>query len=506
MNVDLSIPNHSKLDAEEMSRIMSDCAYFIDNYCVTFDPLPRANGHHLMPFKLYDFQKAEVPRLVNAIRNGHNLFYEKSRDMGISWLVLSVFDWFWNFEDGFQAILGSRKEDFVDNFLPDSLFGKLDILNDNFPFEPEGFVKREHRNRLKLLNPMNKNSIQGESSNPDWSRSGRYTVGLLDEIAFWDNAAEAWGAAQDSCSCIIGVTTPSKKPSFAKALRNSGIVEVVTLHWREHPLKDDAWYAHEKATRLPEDLAREVDINWEGSITGRVYPEINQVRMGNFPYRFDWPLFVSHDPGHKPDPHAIGYFQVDPETGRIRLIESGEFQGKIAEWFGPLFGYPISSDFVYTPDELLLIEKVSDWKRGTHMGDQAGRARNQVTGTSLYDEWMRLYEIYVQSNTKENDLQSRKEATQKVLMRLDINDTVRNRYFYECIKDARYPDISDNSNRITANDKPIHDWTSHLRTMLEYFSVGFDMQSTPEPDVAGTTFAKALSSIQSNYSTEDIIY
>ncbi len=36
------------------------------------------------------------------------------------------------------------------------------------------------------------------------------------------------------------------------------------------------------------------------------------------------------------------------------------------------------------------------------------------------------------------------------------------------LQNARYPETKENSVRTTANDKPIHDWTSHYRTAVEY--------------------------------------
>ncbi len=490
---------------DEFRRIMSDPVYFVDQYCYTFDPLPRAEGHHLMPFRLYDFQKDTVTDIVNHIRQGRDLFIEKSRDMGISWIMAGVTAWFWNFDDGFQAVFGSRLEDAVDNNLPDSLFGKLDIILDNLPFEPEGYRKDKYRTRLRLINPANGNAIKGESSNPNWSRSGRYKLGFMDELAFWQDAAEAWGGAQDACSCVIAVTTPPSKPHFSKALRKSGIVEVKTLHWRQHPLKDEVWYAKEKDERLPEDLAREVDINWEGSITGRVYHEIDHCRMGDFPYMPQWPLYVSWDFGHDPDPMSIQWYQVNPENGRYRLIESFEKNKSLIDWFMPMFGHPFDSTFSYNAEENHFADTMGGMKRAIHFGDPAGRQGNAVSGKSIIER-LNDFGIVVNCNTMANDLESRKSYARRMLMNLDINDTPNNRYFLECIKNARYPDVSENSSRITANDKPLHDWTSHHRSSMEYFSVNINYERVDPGDyVAGLTFNKVLSRVQSMQTDQHII-
>jgi hypothetical protein len=256
---------------------------------------------------------------------------------------------------------------------------------------------------------------------------------------------------------------------------------------------------------LPEDLAREVDINWEGSITGRVYTEVDQVRKGDFPYMPHWPLYVSHDPGHSPDPYALQWYQISPDSGRHRLVASFEKSGRVIDWFAPFFGAPYDSQFDYTDEERAFIDIVREWKRGIHFGDQAGRQKNGITGTSSYKEWEK-WGVYVQSNTMANDLDTRKTYARKILMALDINDTPENLYWLECISNARYPDVSENSGRITENDKPLHDWTSHHRTALEYYAVNIDWNK-PDPGeyVQGLTFQKAMAGLQLKQSNPHII-
>lgn len=461
----------------------------MDTFCHTFDPRPEAYPHHL-PFKLYDFQKDALRWIMRHIMEGRDGIVEKSRDMGVSWLVLDAFLHCWLFLPGFQAIVGSRKEDLVDNGTMESLFPKLEYTLDRLPFAPEGFSAKRDRTRMRLTNPMNGNVISGESSNPNFGRGGRYRAGLFDEGAFWDEIASAWASAGDSTRCRLMVTTPPEKPNFAKALRFSGRTDVLTLHWKLHPRKDQAWYDQEKARRTPEELAREVDLNWEGSITGRVYPETAHIRFGEFPYRPDWPIWMANDPGHDPDPWAVLWMQVNPENGRWRMVEAGEFTKKLSEWFLPFFGRDVSSEFSYAGQELELIGKVSGWKRPSVMGDLAGTIRNGVTGTSVFDEWTKA-DVYVNVNRKENDLESRKKAARKAMMRLDVNDTPGCRYALECLKNARYPDLGDQSNRVTPNVKPIHDWTSHSRSALEYFATNVRW-GTEETESEDGTFAQAL--------------
>jgi hypothetical protein len=52
----------------------------------------------------------------------------------------------------------------------------------------------------------------------------------------------------------------------------NGGIKCFRLYWRENPLYDDAWYAKECSRMTPEQISREMDISYAGSVTGRVYP------------------------------------------------------------------------------------------------------------------------------------------------------------------------------------------------------------------------------------------
>lgn len=483
---------------DEFERIMSDPVYFINQYCYTFDPRPGAEPHDL-PFRLYPYQEEYVRWIVEQIEQGQDCFTEKSRDMGVTWMIMAVILWFWLFKPGFRALLGSRKESYVDDNTTSSHFGMIMYMLDRLPFKPKGFNDSVDRTRLKLINPDNGNTIAGESANVNFSRQGRYTVIFMDEIAFWENPEMSWTAAGQSTRCRLAVTTPPKRFNFISALRRliSGghiTIPMKTVHWRQHPLKTEEWYEAQKAGKMPEEVAQEIDINWEGSITGRVYPEVEHIRVGEFNYRPDWPLYLSHDFGRRPDPHAMGWYQVDPETGRVRLLDTFEKVDRIIDWFAPLFGHPIDSQYSYTTDELALIKKVNGWRKGIHFGDPAGKQHGPVAAKSVIER-LEDFGVYVQCNTKANDLESRKLETRRLLMQFDLNDTPSNRYWLECMKNARYPERSDNAQPLGVQDKPIHDWTSHMRTMTEYFAVNYKYQGS-DPEFEGYTFNKALATMK----------
>jgi len=465
----------------EMKRIASeDPVYFIDTFCYIFNP--KVNPSNIR-FKMFPFQKRLVRDIVEAIRNGEDLFIEKTREMGVSYTILAVLIWFWLYEPGSNFLIGSRKEDYVDNRRggttgnkEESLFGKIDYMLTRLPsfILPEKYNPDRHLNYMSLVNPELGNVISGESSNPNFSRGGRHKAVFLDEFAFWDNSTAVWGATADTTNCRIIATTPGIAPSKAKRLRfgkDGEKIKVLTLNYALDPRKNKGWLEEQKQRRSSEDFNREIMVNWETSITGRVYPEIESAAYGSFPFIINQQLFTSWDFGL--DGMALIFWQQNPANGKWRVVDSFEAQDKPIEWFFPLFGKNIDSKFQYTDDELKAIDEISELPPAIHFGDPDVKKRSILTGTSTRQELERI-KVYVQSTSK-NDFYTRREKTKVYLQKgIEVNQSHRNDYFLEAIKSARYPQREETSQATTPIALPIHDWSSHLRSSMEYFFVNVD--------------------------------
>lgn len=467
-------PTESQLVAEAIAELKRRKAaknriVFVREFLKTFDPRPEAAPHHI-DFDPYGFQEDFIEDIYRAIKEGHDEFIEKSRDMGASWCVLAVIFWCWIYEDGFQALLGSRKEDYVDDPDMKALFPKFDYFIEHC--KDKSVLPNFKRTYMSLINLDNGNAIVGESSNPNFGRAGRFTVILYDELGFWPDAKRSWTAGGDATRCRIAITTPPDEPSYAKVLRFSGLVHVITLHWSLHPNKDQAWYEGEKKRRTPEEILHEIDISWEYSAGGRPYPEADALPWGEYPYDANLPLYVSLDVGL--DRVAIGWWQPVRNSDWWTLVEAFEEEDRIIDWYYPFFGLPIDSSgkYVYTDEHLAMIEHVRYWKRGIFFGDPSGKSRHVESQESPYGK-MKQVGLYVQSNERENDWKSRRDATRRLLPRLRLNDTPGVRWWHTCMTSAAFPKRAEQSQATTAIVLPIHNWTSHHRTMAEFFAVNY---------------------------------
>lgn len=445
------------------------CIFFIENFGWTLDP--RKETKHI-PFFLFDFQKDAIRWMIDHIDNGRDGLIEKSRDMGVTWLVIWVFFWYWMFRDGVNILMGSYKEKLVDDRTDDSLFGRLDYAYNSMPkwLKPKGFSPKKHRNHLKLVNPANGNLIAGESMSSEFGTGMRKTVVFFDEHGAWDYAQAAWETTGDVTACRLSNSTP-KGHNFYADLRESGI-DVLTLHWTRHPLKDQEWYNYEKLRRSEEEIAQELDISYNKSQTGRVYPEWSEgnVEIGRFEYDPGLPLYVGWDFG-KTDDTAIIWAQ--PFDSKLRIIDSYSRTGQNIDFYVPFVtGIVPSGDYRYRREDLEIIETHRNWKRGVHFGDPAGRFKNGVTDATVFSV---LNEAGIVVNYKDSwkEHQNRKRASKALILRgIQINLNKKTRELNKCMENAAYPQPTVAGRPEVHSQKPKHDWTSHYRSSFEYLALG----------------------------------
>lgn len=471
-----------------------DPILFFNTFLFTFDP--KHHPFHL-PFNTFPFQDDLILRQVRAIVQGYDIFIDKTREMGVTYTTLGVLLWFWECQEASNFLVGSRKQDIVDNVgnvgsgevtnKEESLFGKLDYMTERIPsiILPQGFDPSKHRTFMSLRNPENGNVISGESSNANFSRGARYKAIMLDEFAFWLNDAAAWGSTGDTTNCRIVVTTPGNRPNTkAKRLRfkkDGEEIDIVSLPYHLDPRKTAEWLEQQRKRRSKEDFAREIMIDWEGAVTGVVYPEAKQRTVGKFPYNPAWPLYISWDFGL--DGVSIQWWQVNPINGKKRLVDAYQNANKPIQWYFPFIGKDINSKFQYSIEDLDAIDRVKWLKKAVHYGDPDVKKRSMTSEdlTSVREELIKVG-VYVQTNQKSNRFADRREKTKVMLQEgIEVNDTPGTQVWMEAIDGARYPERKDTSQSTSEITLPIHDWTSHPRTATEYFAVNY-VDPNPEDD------------------------
>lgn len=480
---------------EMKHQAQEDPTYFFDQFLYTFDP--KNKPYHLR-FKTFPFQKRLIRDIIWSIDNGEDLFIEKCREMGATYTVLGCFLWEWLWTPAANFLLGSRKEDYVDNRKggltgnkEESLFGKLDYMISRLPgfILPAGWNPNKHFNFMSLVNIDNGNVISGESSNANFSRGGRQRAIMLDEFAFWDNDSAAWGSTADTTKCRIILTTPGIKPSKARRIRDKKDgeqIKVITLSYNLDPRKTPQWVQREKERRSSEDFNREIMINWDLSLSGRVYPEIDQAKLGDFPFITTQPLYVSWDFGL--DGTAILLWQQNPDNGKHRLIDSYFNQDRPVPFYFPLFGKPMESIYTYTDDDLKAIQEISQYPQAIHFGDPDAQKRSYQESSAISTRSaLAKVGIYLQSIPAETWI-FRRDTTKVFLQTgIEVRKTPRNEYALECFRGDRYKSREKGA-EFTGPPQRVHGIESHMATAMEYYFVNinsFGTQNQETPSWAG---------------------
>lgn len=429
----------------------------------TYDPRKVPADRPFIPFP---YQEQYIRDINSDIANGVSSCTEKSRDMGVTWVILTVFfyRWFW-FDENF--LVGSKKEDAVDTIGDiSSHFERFRYMLSKLPawlLEQQGFdPKNSGSMRIWKLNGA---SLVGESMAPGFSRQGRHNAILLDEFAFVDKADLIYRACGDSAPCRIAVSTPNGKNNFFASLRFGGKVKVYTHHWKAHPDKGDAWYVAQKAARSDKDVAQELDINYTVSAGEPFYigfsrgthvkkMEISQEKdlILGFDYGFTHPNCTVFQLSAE----GIGII-VDNIFGENQTID--EFAEHCRAylntvWAGYRFGRVCYGD-----------------PAGQQRGDKSKKSSVEI----LHDMGFKV--LSVSSTSSQGSYANRKNVIEKRLRTmirgipsLVINDVPNNEIFIEGFEGGyRYPDANKYGG---VSEVPVHDdYFSHPFNCLEYICI-----------------------------------
>ena len=217
-------------------------------------PSPRlvtASRHS--PFILFPCQEKGVLKLKEAIEKPFDIVFDKSRDMGATFIICGVGLLNWLLVPEFQMFWGSRVEDLVDasteimnNMVVGNekcIFYKVMYLLNNLPsFLKPAYLKKH----LMLQNMENGARMEGSTTNSEFGKGSRASAIVVDEFAaippklammVMTNLADVGGC------CVFNSTQGQWVGShpYDKILSNGSTAQV-TLDWKDHPTKRAGLY------------------------------------------------------------------------------------------------------------------------------------------------------------------------------------------------------------------------------------------------------------------------
>ena len=477
---------------EKCSRGAEGCLFWINYFVWLYEP--RSLDNKTIPFLSYPYQDETIEAIIHSVEHKEDLFIDKSRDMGVTWIVLTVFYWGFLFKE-WSTLAGSRKQEEVDTLGDMStLFPKLRYIHSNLPH----WMRIETMDAfMRISAPLKNNSITGESTNENFGTGGRYNAILFDEHAKWGGTAwAAWTSAAQATPCRISVSTPFGSGTKQAELRESEIKQL-HLHWTLHPEKKlglyditqeerdskelkgaltrSPWYDSEALRMTVDEIAQELDINYEQSAGGRVYgQEWDQLvaagRLRRLSYDPDLETFSSWDFGIG-DATSVAIIQVSAFAEEIYVIDHYENNNqKIEHFYDWLIGHTYNGEVI---------------PFSAHYGDISGRHRELTTGRSVF-EWFNDRGITVISR-KTNEIDE-KHGVQMALPRTFVDDRLTN--FIKSFNNFHYEyDLLKGEYK----NKPHHDKFSHTPKMFAYFCVN---HFEPKQKVHETSLTKRMREIK----------
>lgn len=250
-------------------------ADFINDWGMTFDPRNVEIGlPSTIPFLLFDKQREFVDWIIDHWRRRSPGLADKSREVGMSWLGVATGATLCLHYDGMVVGYGSRKEEYVDGVdKPKSLFWKARVFIRSLPVEfRPGWEERRHATHMKITFPATGSYMAGEAG-ASIGRGDRTGLFIVDESASLEQPLAVDAALSQTTNCRIDISSANGMANPFAQKRHSGNIDVFTIHWRDDPRKDDAWYEKQcKDIDNPVIVAQELDINYNASTEGVVIP------------------------------------------------------------------------------------------------------------------------------------------------------------------------------------------------------------------------------------------
>lgn len=442
-----------------------DLLFFLNTFGWTYNP--KLDKPHI-PFITYDFQDDFITSVVKDIEEERDIFVEKSREMGFSWMMVSLM--VWGFIKGWSMLYGSYKQDYVDEQgNMDSHFERIRYFIERLP---KFLLPSDMQTKYMSVNSKSTSGEISGDSGDNFGTGGRRKFVIHDEFPLWQCDQKAYRKTKDITNCrIFGGTPEGKSNVYGKVMTNHPDyrhlqMSKYTLHWSKHPLKTQEWYEQQKLTRTKLDIAKELDISYEASVTGAVYPEFNElVTFDDCQFNPNLKLYTSWDFGR--DMNAVIWMQKDYTTNTLYIIDAYQKSKTDIDFFAPLVTGKQLVQYGYTQDEINIINRHKDWinNYAGHYGDPYNIDNTNTLSVNTIRKQLSNYDIHIKTR-HDTGIQERIRKTTVGFRRLHVNKDLQE--FITAIQQSRYPEVSENSQSTTEKVNPIHDFNSHFRTALEY--------------------------------------
>jgi hypothetical protein len=323
-----------------------DILFFIGTFAWLFEPRPRKGQRSTIPFCPYEYQDKVILEIIEHLGE-KDIGVEKSRDLGLTWIMLTIFfhQWLVAARDAPVSFgIMSRNMDLVDKSgKTDTLFWKLDFLYWRLPKWMRPKIDRTHG---QLTNLDNLSTIEGSPTTGDAFRGGRKTAIALDEYHSFKTGEDysALAATQHATDCRLFISTP-KGPSGAyyDVMHDASDMLRLVCDWKEHPDRKRGLYSTvgnemdgqleilDKEYEFPADYKfitdgkvrspyYDLECRRPGATPMNIAQELDRDYGGAAATFFSPSAIARHKRDHGSQPEFRGLISYDPETYRSEFI------------------------------------------------------------------------------------------------------------------------------------------------------------------------------------------
>ena len=205
----------------------------------------RYGASKVIPFITRGYQDTVIMECVKYLGR-QDIVIPKSRETGISWIMIAIAAWDWIFHD--QTHIGFVSKDLLSANNPDdpdALFSKFEFLLKHLPFwilSPSDYERNITKNTFK--NTKNGSSLTAYAAKGDIGRGGRKSWMVADEFHFFEHGEDyqAMDSTVHVTPCRVFVSTANRDRGMAGAFYDvvsddtrNGIKIIVD--WKDDPDK-----------------------------------------------------------------------------------------------------------------------------------------------------------------------------------------------------------------------------------------------------------------------------
>lgn len=261
------------LSEEEITQISAcalDCRYFIEKFCW----IERKETGEILQFVPYDYQW----NILERIQSGDSIVINKSRRVGVSWMVAAYVAWLINFSEGVNVLLLSKREDDAKKLLR-----KVKFILNNLAYHDSDYRRQATpatflRGEIGVDNQQLLTIAYRDDEGNDTSHSEVASLTMTTDsgrsegatLIFWDECAFAKPDDEKTWASILPTTlrggqyviasTPNMVGGVFWSLVRDGQAGInigykyIEVHWSEAGITHEQILAVKLAMKMTEDM------------------------------------------------------------------------------------------------------------------------------------------------------------------------------------------------------------------------------------------------------------